>query len=266
MDKPNLNEPSLPDRSSPEQGDQHPAPLQARTPDPATPDPATPDPATPDRGAAGGNNRKLLVVTLIGVAAIVGTLMATLPAKTERELTTRQDFHTQGRPTLGDPERGAEVILFADYSCPGCRQFEEQQIQNIKRTLIDSGQAHLVFLQSPFLGKSSDRAAVAAECVFRTAGDDTFWKYTKALYDVQGPEPTDWATPTLLKQTAANLHVDQNAFQKCLGSPAAKEAVASDLAQHQTAGMRGTPTVFVNGYRTAPGGLDIQKAIVLHTR
>lgn len=211
-----------------------------------------------------GNNRKLLVVTALGVATIISAVMLSVPGKSERVLTEAQAFNTLGRPTLGDPKRGGEVILFADYSCPGCREFEELQLKGIKKALIDTGLAHLVFMQSPFINKSSDRAALAAECVYRTAGNDTFWLYTKALYDQQGREPADWATDQLLRTTAEDLKVDLNRYGTCLKSQAAKDAVASDLAQHRTAGMQGTPTVFVNGYRTPPGGQEIFRALQDH--
>jgi len=270
-----MNSTDSSDRPAPDKTtDSGPVPLVRRpaqnhtrgTDSPDAPSSAGTDSHAPDTELQGttGNNKKILLVSLAGVATIVGALMVTLPSQTDRRQSGQQVFRTEGRPVLGNRARGGEVILFADYSCPACRQLEETQIKAITRELVDTGQAHVIFMQSPFINESSHRAALAAECVYRTGGNDVFWRYTKTLYDQQGAETTDWATPALLKAAATDLNVDPVRYTACIRGTDAQAAVDADLAQHRAAGMQGTPAVFVNGYRTPAGGRDIQNALKAH--
>jgi protein-disulfide isomerase len=50
-----------------------------------------------------------------------------------------------------------------------------------------------------------------------------------------------------LKQYAANIGLDTEAFNTCLDSGQFKDDVAQDFADGQRFGVRGTPAFFING-------------------
>ncbi|MFC6662531.1 DsbA family protein [Deinococcus multiflagellatus] len=169
-------------------------------------------------------------------------------------------FSTADRPVLGQAGVGAQIVLFSDYKCPNCRDFEHRHLPLIEQQLVKTGQAHVVFLQSPFLAPDSLTASVAAECAFQQ-GSAQFLKYNAALYAEQGDERAAWATPQLLRRVARAVGLNLPAYDQCVIGPVAGATVNSDLEQHKAAGMLGTPTVFVNGRRTPAGVKEIRAAL-----
>ncbi|TDE85065.1 thioredoxin domain-containing protein [Deinococcus sp. S9] len=201
--------------------------------------------------------RTLAIVSATTAALALGAILL-LPSGSEDHAI--HTFSTQNRPVLGDPGVGGEIVVFSDYKCPNCRDFERVHLPIIERELVNTGQAHVVFLQSPFLGTDSMTASIAAECAYRQS-NALFLKYNAALYARQGDERTAWATPRLLRDVARDVGLNLGEFDGCVKTLPAAAAVQGDLDQHQAAGMVGTPTVFVNGKRTPAGVREIRAAL-----
>ena len=82
-------------------------------------------------------------------------------------------------------------------------------------------------------------AAEGAEC----AGDQgKFWEYTDLLYENQKSINSE-----IVPQLAAQLDLEMDEFTSCISSGKYKGKIASDLAEGQSKGVRGTPGNFVNG-------------------
>jgi len=96
------------------------------------------------------------------------------------------------------------------------------------------------------LGQQSVWAAEASECAKEQG---KFWEYHNWLYQNQAPE-SDLAyySKTNLTKYAGNIAgIDTVRFASCLNKGAYSKNVAKDLSQGQSAGVTGTPTVFING-------------------
>jgi protein-disulfide isomerase len=52
-----------------------------------------------------------------------------------------------------------------------------------------------------------------------------------------------------VQRIAGEAGLDAAAFQTCLSSPAARDALAAQIAEAHVGGVAGTPTLFVNGKR-----------------
>ena len=202
---------------------------------------------------------RLLVPLTLLLAGLTCFIMLLVP-KAERT----HAFDTAGHPTLGSPAARAEIVLFVDYQCPACRAFETSVLPRVEQDLVRTGQARVVTLQSPFIGPDSRTAANAALCAYRQ-GNAAFWRLNAALFAQQGDERTHWATPAVLREVAAAQGLDRRAFDACLTSGNTDAQVQADLDQHTRAGFQGTPAVFVNGVRSAPG-LAAIRAAVEHAR
>lgn len=100
------------------------------------------------------------------------------------------------------------------------------------------GYAHLAFL-----GQGSLTSAAASECA---AEQGKFWAYHDYIFE-------EWDlgnyTKDNLKVAAANLELDSTAFDECLDSGRTEELVFQDTNMARQAGVRSTPTFFVNGQR-----------------
>lgn len=100
----------------------------------------------------------------------------------------------------------------------------------------------LVFKDFPLA--SHDRAVPAAMAA-RCAGEHgAFWEYHDLLFIAQPA----LARADLLAY-AARLRLPAETFAACLDSGRHGDAVKADWAEGRAAGVRGTPTFFVNGRR-----------------
>lgn len=100
------------------------------------------------------------------------------------------------------------------------------------------------FLQFPILGQGSVRAAVAAECA---AEQGKFAEYHHELFAaIQRDGPTITA-PDGLAWVASTVGLDTTEFKSCLDAGKAFDLVRADYEAASAAGVRATPTIFING-------------------
>ena len=153
----------------------------------------------------------------------------------------------ENQPVIGNSNASVTVIEFGDYSCPACRTFEMETYPQLKENYIDTGQAKFSFVNLAFLGRDSQKAAVAGECVYRQ-NETQFWDYHKSIYDNQGSEE-GWATQELLtnlaRENTEGLDYDQ--LNSCISSRDTAGQVRTERGIANSNGVSSTPTVFVNG-------------------
>lgn len=159
-------------------------------------------------------------------------------------------------PWIGNASADVTVVEFGDFACPVCRQFKTSIYPQLKSEYIDTGEIRFVYMNFPFISASSDRAAIASECVYRQSRQG-YWDYYEAIYDNQGPERQDWATSELLTRLAREqTDIDIQQFQACLSNRETLGEVQEDYRIGQNSGVTGTPTIFVNGRQLASFGFD----------
>jgi protein-disulfide isomerase len=95
-----------------------------------------------------------------------------------------------------------------------------------------------------FLGPESQWAAEASECA---ADQEAFWDYHDLLYARQAGENRGAFNKENLKQFAAELGLDTQAFNTCLDSGKYAELVGNETAAAQSLGVTGTPAFLING-------------------
>jgi len=168
----------------------------------------------------------------------------------------------EDEPWIGNESADVTVVEFGDYACPVCSQFKDSVYPDLKREYIDTGEIRFVFMNFQFISASSDRAAIASECVYNQDRED-FWSYYAAIYDNQGPESQDWATRDLLTRLAREeTDINMTEFGACLTGQDELSEVQEDYSIGQAAGVSGTPTIFVNGRALDSFGFDtISQAI-----
>lgn len=155
-------------------------------------------------------------------------------------------------PTLGNNNAKVLVVEWADYQCPFCEKFFTDTYPQIKKDYIDTGKIKFAFRDFSFLGQpgtdpagdESTNAANAARC----AGDQgKYWEYHDYLYSHQGQEDQGAFSKDNLKQYATTLGLDANKFNSCVDNNSHVSDVQADTQAGKTAGVTGTPTVYVNG-------------------
>lgn len=151
-------------------------------------------------------------------------------------------------PTLGVNQAAVQIVEWADFSCPYCkqafvelRQFAANHPQRVQ----------VVFRHFPItdLHPQARPAAVAAVCAQEQG---KFWPFHDKLFINQGShQEAD------LLRYAGEAGLDINKWQQCRLGPAAGAKVDQDFRSGVTLGVNGTPTFFINGYKVA-GVLPLQ--------
>lgn len=106
------------------------------------------------------------------------------------------------------------------------------------------GKITLVYKHSAFLGQESIWAAQASECA---ADQNKFWDYHDLLFAKQNGENAGTFTKENLLKYAQELNLDMTKFTPCLQNDETLQRVKSDTLEGGQAGVRGTPTFFING-------------------
>jgi len=150
----------------------------------------------------------------------------------------RFNVNADGRPVQGLPSAPVSLVLFSDFQCPYCKEMSE----TIKEVIKNYGKkVRLVFRQMP-LTSIHPYAQKAAEASLCAAAQGHFWEMHDLLFADQGN-----LGEKDLKQRAGKLGLDTDAFSKCLDGKRYAAQVREDVRAGSSAGVDGTPALFVNG-------------------
>lgn len=156
-------------------------------------------------------------------------------------------------PSLGPANAPVALVEFGDFECPFCRQLA----QTLSRQVLPKfpGRVRLVWRQFPIGGHPWARpAAELSSCVARTR-PAAFWRLHDLLYAIQSQLSAGNLQAWARKSLGVSGGLDWAALDRCAAGAAAAERVAADVALGERAGVRGTPTLFVNQTMIV-GGVD----------
>jgi protein-disulfide isomerase len=150
----------------------------------------------------------------------------------------RVEVEVAGSPSRGPVDAPVTLIEFSDFQCPFCSRV----IPTLKRIEEAYGdKVRLVFRQFP-LHRLHPDAQKAAEASLCANDQEKFWEMHDAMFADQGGLAVD-----KLKEKAANLGLDVEAFSECLDSDQYADRVNADLQAGSAVGVTGTPAIFING-------------------
>lgn len=174
-------------------------------------------------------------------------------------------------PTPTEPDESgtvANIVIYVDYLCPFCGQFEATNSESI-RTMVEKGAATLEVHPVAILTNKSAgtqyslRAANAAACVADTS-PDSFFDFNALLFRNQPEEGTAGLTNDQLKDLAGEAGVSDPAdVEQCIDDvqfkswvqDATNRALTQPVPNSELPSITGTPTVLVNGQQYV-GSLD----------
>ncbi len=141
-------------------------------------------------------------------------------------------------PALGPESAAVTIVEFSDFQCPYCSRIVPTLKQVAENYAED---VRLVFRQFP-LHSIHPEAQKAAEASLCASDQDKFWEMHDSMFENQSA-----LAVADLKSQAAELGLDATAFNECLDSGRYAKQVDDDLAAGISAGVSGTPAVFING-------------------
>ncbi|MBI5466567.1 MAG: DsbA family protein [Candidatus Kerfeldbacteria bacterium] len=151
-----------------------------------------------------------------------------------------QEVATTDDPSLGSPVAPIVVVEFGDFECPYCREAEPI----IKQVLQKYPEAvRLIYRDFPVIELHAEAvpAAEAANCALKQG---KFWAYHDGLFQQQ-----DQLGEALYLSLARTLNLDLDKFNQCRQAHLTLADIQDDLAAGTAAGVRGTPTWFINGQK-----------------
>lgn len=160
------------------------------------------------------------------------------------------------QPALGSPDASATIVIFEDPSCPTCRNFEQNAGKQLRNGPVADGDLRFVSRVYPIIYPWGKPAVQALEAVY--ARDvDVYWD----LFDYYFASQSQLNGDNVLDRTASflssNTDLDGDAVAADAEAKAYDDAVQTDLAAGEAAGVTGTPTVFLfrdGEYRTRATG------------
>ncbi len=187
-----------------------------------------------------------------------------------------------GVPMRGEADARNEVVIFSDFECPACSEFEKLYEDELRPLFAQLGGVRTYFKHWPIctdcnpesktnLHPLACEAARAAEAARLVGDDEAFWKMHDFLFARQAEwkiskNPDDFLP--FAKKYAAELELDPERFLEAMQSEEALLRIQDDVADStklpsQLEGERqkryghwvkvsSTPTVFLNGRQVTP--------------
>ena len=171
------------------------------------------------------------------------------------------------KPELSDKDyfrggKSAKVVMveYSDYECPFCQRFHPTMQQVMKEY---GDKVKWVYRHYPLsFHANAQKAAEAAECVGKLAGNDAFWKFTDLYFERTTTGGTGFALDKLA-DLGSEAGANKSAVQSCLDSNEMAQKVKDQMAAGTAEGVTGTPgTIIIDAKgntQLVPGALPFEQ-------
>ena len=190
-----------------------------------------------DRQLSGGSPTGAAVAAPTPAPAAGG---CAVPTTQEAAPTGPVDVSEDDDPVKGDEDAPVTIIEFSDFQCPFCKRFFDQTLPQIDDNYIKTGKVKFVYRDFPLsIHPEAQKSAEAAEC---SRDQGKFWEFHDKIFDNQAS-----LSIANYKKWADDLGLDTDEFDDCLDSDKYASEVQKDFKDGSAAGVRGTPSFFING-------------------
>jgi protein-disulfide isomerase/uncharacterized membrane protein len=175
-----------------------------------------------------------------GVAAIAFAALLIAPVLADQPAQAG-NIAISGRPQLGNGP--AQVVVFSDFQCPACAAAAPALSE-----VAHSGRVTLSYRFFP-LTTIHANARAAALAALAADAQGRFWQVHDALFARQ----QEWAAlppegaDAVFADIAAAAGLDLERWRADIGSSDATRTLDADLRAAEDLGLRGTPTIFIDG-------------------
>jgi protein-disulfide isomerase len=141
-------------------------------------------------------------------------------------------------PTTGAKNGKVVLVEFSDFQCPYCGAAHETLKQFMAKHQDD---VTLVYKHFPLTSIHAE-ALPAAKAAWAAGQQGKFWEYHDVLFTQQKN-----LSEAFYQETARNLGLDLQRFNRDRASKAAEAAIAQDVQMAEKLGVDGTPFFVMNG-------------------
>lgn len=176
---------------------------------------------------------------------------------------------TEGEPARGPANARHTMVIWSDFQCPYCRQFENLVKKLVVPTAEQLGGIKVIFKHWPICTDCNPRAgnnshpkaclaSRAVEAARIVGGEEAFWK----MHDLVWEHQADWKKSGSFVEYAREIGLNEQAFTKAMDSDEALARIHKHVNEGAALGdqvdnardqkyisVNSTPTVFINGKR-----------------
>ncbi len=149
------------------------------------------------------------------------------------------EIDTAGAPTLGPADAPVSIVVYDDFECPFCAK-AVPLLKEAQQSYPD--QVKLVFKNFPLSMHKNARAAATAALAADKQGK--FWPLHDLLF-----ENYNKLNPQKIQELAQQVGLDMTRFNTDMADPALQQRINQEMQEGQKIGVRGTPSIFINGRR-----------------
>jgi protein-disulfide isomerase len=192
------------------------------------------------------------VVAGVALIVILGQKPAASVSSTPLIPTTSYAPGLAAGESLGRADAPVTLEIWSDFQCPFCGQLARTYLPRLVTDFVVGGQLRIVPRDVAFVGRGDPNesvdAAVAASCA---ADQDRYWQFHDILFWNQSGENEGAFSDGKLREMADLLGLDRSAWDVCRADPHRDETVSTTTSDALAAGVDSTPTLVLNGTRTA---------------
>lgn len=203
----------------------------------------------------------LIAVLGIGALAYAASRRDDATATAPREVNPALAAEATGH-LLGRADAPVKIIEFSDFECPYCAQYATVTGPDVKKRLVETGQASFAYYDYPLpMHPNTWKASHAGMCAEEQG---KFWEMHDRIFAGQN----DWngqatSNPkSVFAGYARDLGLDAAKWEQCYDSEKYQRKIEANKAAGDQRQIRGTPTFFVNGRQFDGINYDGLKALV----
>ncbi len=217
----------------------------------------------------------LIAIAVIG-AGVILYLMKSPPAvqgaASPQYDSLKSNYAKAGPPqpyVLGSASAPVIIEEFADYECPSCGRYATITEPDVRKRIVETGQALYKYYDFPLPMHRNTQAASSASACADEQGK--FWPMHDQLFAGQdawglnadgATQITDQPKPVFLGYAKA-IGLDTDRWEKCFDSKKYQSRIDANAAEAFRRNVQQTPTFFVNG-KMFTGSIaydDLKKAV-----
>ena len=203
------------------------------------------------------NTTRWIVIAMVLLVVVTGVVFSLMSQSNKENASLAALDGTKLKAAVTatiDPANGSAIVLnpgqakvidvWEDPQCPICKNFEDANGDYIE-SLVRDNKATVRFHVLSFLGDESVRAANASFCA---ADEGQYLDFHHALYAVQSPlENSGFWSNEKLVAIGKTIGISSKKFSDCVTKGSKITLVKANYDSMEKFGVKGTPTVFING-------------------
>ena len=205
------------------------------------------------------------MTTAIAMIALTGGLLAITSCKPNGSAaggggSALSKYEAATDIPMGSKDAKVVLVEYASVTCGHCANFHNNVLPALKEKYITPGKVRYVFREFP---TPPVELAMAGHLIARCAGGDKRDAVISTIMRQQMEMVTQAQGPTgaeqYFKTLAASVGMSDGQFSECLKNEPLLKTLADVREGGITAGVTGTPTIFINGEKfEGPAGREME--------